>query len=221
MFEVFYFENDNCVRWLEQYYRNDKKPFFSFFNFVFFKKSSAIEFQKDVVCLKERIVSYVDTTYGYNKHVLNYINNNNIRNYKIAEQFLFLEKNKFEIIINKDFDLNSVILNVEIFRYGDLIRKINISTDEEDFTELRSILKGDVIMSKNKEDYLVDAISVEMSEYGIDLSDYDYLIKEIGNNKYEMHLENLNSGKSILIRDIFFNKDNKILSIGQNNGLVL
>lgn len=221
MFKIIFFESDSCINWIGAYFKEQKFLFFRLFNFVLFKSNELRLFEDNVLSLDNHITKSIKLNYGYNKHVLEYMGKKNIRNYILSEQLLFLESKGFDIQIKKEIDINEVLINLSLSKYQDFIYQTTLATDETDFVCLRKFLTGEVIMSKKKEDYIIDYISNELNFYGIDLSIYDYLIKETGKNKYEVSLENTNTGRKIMIKDILFDQNNKIYSIGINNGLIL
>lgn len=76
-------------------------------------------------------------------------------------------------------------------------------------------------MSQNKEAYLISEVTKECDLYDLNLKNYEYYIEDQGNNIYNVNLENIISGKKIIVRNIVLNEDDKVISIGSFSGFVL
>lgn len=214
-------KNKNHLNWLSSYLKREKIFYFSLLNFLFIEKN---KYQEIISFYNNDICSYkfISSDFGYDNRVLKYILKHNLKNYKFAELFLFLNDNNFNVIIKKNYDFDDSYLNVSIFKYNDLLTIEKIKEDEFVISKnILNILNGVKIMSIEKENKIVDYISKYLSSYGIDLSLYEYILKETGNNIYEINLINIETEKTILITNIVLNNSNNIVEIGQHSGLVL
>lgn len=190
-------------------------------NFAIIKRSEFVRFEKNIIPLNNDITRFITPYYGYNPFVLKYIEKNNIRNYKLAEQLCFISDRGFDINVEKEIDLNDVLFKIDVYRHKDLLLSVTINNDDSEINCFRDIFNGNLIMSEKKERYIVEYISNDLALYGIDLSEYDYHISETGKNQYEINLENIKTGKIIMIKNILLNKENNIYSVGINNGFIL
>lgn len=164
--------------------------------------------------------NFIQKNFPYDKTIIQKSNLYKISNLDLINLIIKLEDMNFKInskIISK-IDFQGYLLT--IFKNNEKIIEFRNKKNEVS-KEIYKLLKKEIIMSSEKENYIIKEVSKECSKYDLDLKNYQYRIVEINDNVYEVELENKITESIILIKNIKLNKDNIIINIGENKGFVL
>lgn len=217
-----FIEKKDSFEWIKRYYKEKGIFIISFYPFLFAQKKHMLSFKNEFDINEfSQDTRFVNVNTPFNKEILKLSQEYQIKNVDILKNILFLKKNGVTTVVKKVYDIDDVFLEVSFEKYNDTILTTKETENEFDMKIFLSVLSGDVIMSKEKEKYIIKAVTDECSKYDLNLSNYDYYIEETGFNEYAVNLEHIISGKKIIIRNIIFNDNNKIMSIGQFKGFVL
>lgn len=221
MIRVTKIKNKNKKSWLIKYLNNIGVKHFLIFNWLFFDKNNYLQIEKEFNFLNDK--SFIKENYGLNLNVIYFDYKYKIRNYKLSKALLMLNKLKYiEIETKEIFDLDLCSLNISIKKNKDILFGFNYKYDDEyDILNFKKIKEGIIIMSKEREQNIIDYISNYLDNYDISLKNYNYFIEEISLNTYNVNFEHIYNGTKITICNVIVNQNNKVFKIGINNGLVL
>jgi len=222
MLKVLFKKRKDFNVWKYNYFKENNLISFNIGKVYFVKNKYYLDYEKKFNFKnKKNYEVFINKNFKYNPEILDISFKYKIPNYEMASFVYWLSQNGFKFGIKKIHDLSETIYYISIFKYNDLLLSSEIYLDYFNLNEFSKIIKGELIMSEKKEKYIINFITKELKKYDLTLENYDYIIKEIGENVYEISLEHLNTNKSILIKNIQLNEQNEIISIGQNNGFVL
>lgn len=221
MFKLLKSKKNDFENWSEQYFIKEKQVSFFLFGFSFINYENYEKFIKYYQLEDEKIKNHINKNFKYNNEVIQFDYKHKLNNYNLSNYLLWFLNNNISFTIEKHYDLTELILKIKIFKFNDLLVEFEVYDNDFNVTELNKIKRGELIMSNEKENYIINELSKELSLYDLSLVNYDYFIKDLGLNNYEIELEHLKTGKIILINNVKLDDKNKIINIGKNNGFVL
>lgn len=210
------------LNWIKLYLKEENIPFYSISYLLFIKKNDLKKVLMDLsindLIQDTRFVDESIPTKQIFLEISNRVKSTNIELFKIIYE---LECKGYRLKIDKvyDIDFNSIL--IDVYKGKDLILSFKDIEFEINLSPFYRILNGEIIMSQNKEAYLISEVTKECDLYDLNLKNYEYYIEDQGNNIYNVNLENIISGKKIIVRNIVLNEDDKVISIGSFSGFVL
>ncbi len=221
MFKLLKSKKNDFENWSEQYFIKEKQVSFFLFGFSFINYDNYNKFIEYYKLKDDKLKNHINKNFKYNKDIIQFDYKYKLNNYKLSNYLLWFLNNNVSFTIEKHYDLTEIILKIKIFKYNDLLVELEVYDNDFESIQLDKIKRGELIMSNEKENYIISELSKELDLYDLSLVNYDYFIKDLGLNNYEIELEHLKSGKIILINNVKLNEKNKIINIGKNNGFVL
>lgn len=219
---IYFIERKKSFDWLNKMLGLNGFRFFSIYPFLFITRKEMSSFcslyQIDDLNESTRFVS---SEFPSDHRIFEYSNKFKLYNPDVIKTLLILEELGYSFSVERIHELDGIYLNVDIIKHNEVIFKIEEIEKGFDISLFNPIIKGEIIMSKEKEFYIIKEITKECEQYDISLERYDYYIEEVDDNQYHVNLEHSITGKTIMIKNITFNKYNKITSIGCFNGFVL
>lgn len=219
MLGVIFVKNKKHIKWLAKKIKEQDKSSLFFFNIIVFDKAS-VSIENLYPTSIRGFKTLEDVECGYDFDILDFTEINKIYNYNLGYILNVLNK-RFNIIFEQIYDIDEYSLKISIFDKKDLIYDFIYNYDNiYNKKTLYKIIKGDIVVSKEREKAIIDAITERLSLFGVSLSNYSYSIEKKYENTYEVSLENENDSL-ILIKNIKLDDNNFVLNVGENKGLVL
>ncbi len=218
MFDVLKGENEIHIEWIESMLTSSKLTYFKIGDyFIVITKSNNLEL---LYPKKIRKYNTLKNECGLNVDTIKYSEDNKIYDYYTASLLQAISED-----LNVVFELNNDIeeyLIISVLNKKDVIYSFLHSHDNEfDLNELMKILNKEKIMSDKKESKIIDAVADKLNEFELSLTNYEYSIEDVGSNFYEVSLTHSINDSVILIQNIELSKNDEVISIGKNKGLVL
>lgn len=213
-------KNKNYREWIKEKSKYKNIKIINFFNIFLYSKNNINDFNLLFPIEFSNSKTLNNKSY-YNNDIIRYSDLNKIYDYKIASILIKINKN-FDIFFEQEFDLDIITLKISIKNINDTILSFYYHYDNQitKEKELIKILKGYKFMSDKLENKIIEKISEKMSFFDLDLKNYDYKINKISNFLFEVELIHRDKNALILIRNIEIDKENNIINIGKNKGLV-